>query len=238
MEELLIARLYYCNSAFLFAFFLYVFSASFYWLPNRRVIHYLLAHIGLLGSVSYMIMADGFLDFEKPDGRIVHVGRYVEWFLTTPSQLLVLSNISGLDAPNSYVLNLCNFTMILCGLLADWCESVVTRYFYFTLGFLLFLPIYIFLFEDFDEEVVRVFAGDYFSKRYYWLGVYLLSSWILYPVVWLLCVNRVMDGLGEAVSYTVLDFLSKIVFQAWVLVGLRRPGGKVAIPVVQGDAGM
>ncbi|NDE17153.1 hypothetical protein EBZ80_19710, partial [bacterium] len=217
-----ITRMYYGNAASLFGFFLYVFFMSFYRYPNQRVIHYLLCQIGLLGGVSYMMMADGLLDVEKPGGRIIHVGRYVEWFLTTPSQLLVLTNLGRLDVPNAYALNLFNFTMILCGLLADWQEGW-QRYVYFAIGMFLFFPIYMFLFEDFDEEVVRLFAGEYFSRRYYWMGKYLLLSWILYPVVWMLRSTLVLDELGEAVSYSVLDFFSKIVFQAWVLTGLLRP---------------
>jgi sensory rhodopsin len=221
MYQDVITRLYYSNAVMLFVLFVYVFSLSFFLRPNRRLIYYFMTQISLMGGLFYIVMADRLLDFEKPDGRIVHVGRYIEWLLATPSQLLILGGIGRFDSANIYAINLYNFIMILCGLLGDWNDGVL-RYVYFSIGIFLFLPVYIFLFEDFDEEMVRSFAGEYFSKRYYWVGKYLLLSWILYPVVWMLYAKRVLDELGQAVSYTVLDFFSKVVFQLWVLEGLRR----------------
>lgn len=207
--------IYFFNSVFMFVNFLRILFSSFRISPKRRMYHYLLSHISVMSSLSYMMLTYDVFTIDSNDHKVYN-SRYFDWLVNTPIQLVVLGNIGQLTSWNIYMLVLLDILMILTGWIGEFALQY-SRYIFFGVGMVALFPIYIFLFEDFDYDVVREFSSKYIADRYYWIGRYLLFVWLFYPIVWLLQNLQVLSDLSICIWYSVLDFFAKVVFISWVL---------------------
>merc|ERR1719158_1104429 len=63
---------------------------------GERYYHILSAFICMIASLAYLAMATGHGVYVRPfDGREFFYGRYIDWFFTTPLQLLDLFGLAG-----------------------------------------------------------------------------------------------------------------------------------------------
>lgn len=203
------------DSIFMFLGFIIIFTNSFYYQPKKRIFHYLLSNICIVSSLCYYSNFIDLGNIQLKNNHIVEMPRYIDWIITTPLQLVTLGNIGQISNTNIFKLCFIDILMILSGLLGEITENWV-RFSFFAFGCLCFFPIYIFLFDDFDYDVVVEFAGEYTAKKYYNIGRYLLSVWFFYPLVWILInYNHISPPVGS-ICYSVLDFFSKCLFTFWI----------------------
>lgn len=209
--------IYLCNALFMYLNFFILFFSSFRLIPQKRIFHYLLSHISIISSLSYILLCNNILTFEF-HGRRLYNARYFDWLLNTPVQLILLGKIGNITAANQYVLVMLDVVMILTGWFAEMTSEIVAKCVLFIMGMTTILPIYVFIFVDFDYGIVRRFSDAYIADRYYWIGRYLLSVWAIYPIIWILdTIFQKMSRLSVCMAYTILDFFSKVVFPWWIL---------------------
>lgn len=208
--------IYFANSIFMFLNFLFIFFSSLRIVPKKRIFHYFLSHITLSSSIAYGILSNNLLTSTNFDGKLVYHAKYLEWILTTPVQLIILGKMGQVSYPNIYILSFLTDMMCICGWIGELATNDL-KWIYFSMGMILLYPIYVFLFEDFDFQVVKEFSGDYIAKKYYWMGKALLFVWIFYPFIWLLDNVNLLSNLGTSICYSISDFLSKVVFSMWIL---------------------
>lgn len=231
-----IPTIYGVNATFMFLNFLAIFMAAFRFPPDRRLFHYLLSHISLWSSTSYVMLSNDILTFRYGD-RIIYNARYIDWVVNTPIQLIVLGKMGRISDANLYILTVLDIIMIVAGWIGELTDHALTRWILFMIGMTSIVPIYVFLFSDFDYSIVREFSGEYIANRYYWIGRYVLFVWIFYPLVWALDnIFHHISVFQMCVSYTVLDFFAKVVFIWWIFYCVQyRPGSDSENPVTDRD---
>lgn len=207
--------IYLVNSIFMFLNFIVIFFSSLLIIPKKRVFHYFLSHISITSSIAYLMLANDLLTIPLDNGKIMYNARYMDWSLNTPVQLIILGKMANLSVPNIYILAFLSVVMTLYGWLGDLTHSVF-KWIFFTKGAIVMIPIYIFLFEDFNYYTVQDFSGEFIAKKYYWMGRLLLTVWSFYPIIWVLDNTGVISSLSSCIAYTASDFLSKVVFTLWI----------------------
>jgi len=209
--------IYSVNTLFMFSNFFIIFLSSFKINPKKRIFHYLLSHISIMSALSYLMLCNDIFTFNVGHKRIYNA-RYFDWLVNTPVQLIILGKIGKLTNDNIYILVLLDIIMIMTGWIAELCEDQI-KWIFFSVGMIVIFPIYKFLFEDFNYNVVKEFTGEYIAKRYYWVGRYLIFIWLFYPVVWILnnVQFNIISNLTACISYTILDFFAKVIFVWWIL---------------------
>jgi sensory rhodopsin len=213
--------IYMADSAIMFATFIYIFSHSFWFSPKKRFFHYLLSQIAMISSLSNYTM---FLDIgriQTDHHKIVELPRYIDWVLSTPLQLIILGTIGQISNINIYTLCFLDILMILSGLMGEFTMDWV-RWSFFGFGCICFFPLYFFLFEDFDYDVVLHFVGKFTAQKYYTIGRYLLSVWLFYPVVWIIVNLNLVNAVTTTCFYATLDFFSKVGLTLWIFLCLRH----------------
>lgn len=207
--------IYFVNSIFMFLNFARIFCLSFRLKPKKRLYHYLASHISITSSICYAMLSNDIFTVDYKGTRIYNA-RYLDWFINTPMQLVILGNIGQLSYANIYILVLCDLVMITTGWIGEVCDNPF-KWVFFTTGIITFVPIYIYLFEDFNYQVVKDFSGEYTASKYYPIGRYLLCTWLFYPIIWIVQNLDLIPDLYACISYTILDFLAKVVFIIWIL---------------------
>jgi len=132
--------------------------------------------------------------YKSPD-EVKQKAHYLSWFLTTPIMLWLIFSLNKLPFYMMAVLIALNQLMILSGYLASVAteETLVWRWFW--IGCLAFLPI-IYQLLQFSEGFALVLLT--------------LVTWSAYPVVWYLSKKNLMNDDIRDISYSVLDFTSKV----------------------------
>lgn len=207
--------IYLINSIFMFSSFIYIFFSALTIVPMKRIFHYFLSQISITSSICYLMLASNTLTIQKSNGYKIYNAKYIDWIINTPLQLIILAKMGKLSYANIYILSFLAIIMVLYGWLGEINDNEF-KWIFFAMGMIPMYPIYIFLFEDFDYQLVKEFSGELIAKKYYWMGKSLLSIWFLYPFVWCLDNLRVINKLFTAISYTIFDFLSKVVFTQWI----------------------
>jgi bacteriorhodopsin len=202
----------------MFAIFIYIFFSSLQIIPKKRIFHYLLSQIAFISSFCYLMMANDVLTIKNDSGRNIYNAKYIDWIIVTPTQMVILGKIGKLTNSNIYALCFLCIMMILSGWIGDLVESLFKWVFLFV-GCITLYPIYIFLFEDFDIQVVKEFSGEYIANKYYWIGRLLILVWLFYPVVWIMDnINFISNVNFACISNTIFDFFSKVLFTIWIYI--------------------
>lgn len=202
------------------ACFLYISLRSFQLIPSRRFFHYLLGCICGTSAVCHFSMFNGLLMVPAADGHLVRGALYVDWVVSTPIQLVVLCTIGRL--PHASMFGLCYLDILMnaCGFLGE-CVQGVTRWVYFVMGVLLFVPQWIFMSEDFDYGVVKDYFGDAVAQKYYSMGRFMILSRVGFPIIWVLEMTRVLPHFWALLGYSVMAMIAKIGLCLWVFVCLH-----------------
>ena len=120
--------------------------------------------------------------------------RHSDWLLTTPLMLAAL--LYANDVPISVILPMvaCDILMILAGYLGTKTKDPIESKGYFALGMLAFLPIVAILLQQ--------------TKNMH--AVYLtLVVWLLYPVVYWIQENALVETKYTTIAYACMDIIAK-----------------------------
>ena len=137
-------------------------------------------------------IAYGFM-LRDPANRRVY--RYGDWALTTP--LMLLAILLATKTPLSLILLvlLSDVLMIGAGFLGAQATDKAVKIRYFMAGMVLFLPVLYVLLTQKEKTAAILLT---------------LCVWSLYPIVYLLDEQEVIDETLTSVSYAVMDMVSKI----------------------------
>lgn len=121
--------------------------------------------------------------------------RYMDWILTTPLMLLaVLMN-------NPDALNYVNITMVLdvimigCGYFGIKELNKTKKLMWFLLGSVIFVPIaYVLLSMPYEKQLAH----------------FLIGTWSVYPLIWILKANYVINEDATNIAYSLMDVISKV----------------------------
>jgi bacteriorhodopsin len=209
---------------------------------DASILHFLSAPalvagiVCLIASLAYLTMATGNGWYAQCEsGRIFFFARYIDWIITTPLLLHALAHFGNFtDEIWNFVLA-CDVIMIVSGLIASTISGA-TKWLFFAISMLAFLPViyYIFSHKDMVDNrthhskyghVVPTGTADGVYLPYIWFfGNYRLIAdltalaWFLYPVVWILAEGTGKISVsGEAIFYAILDVIAKGLF-GWLIV--------------------
>jgi sensory rhodopsin len=186
--------------------------------PSHARYDAVLAGVTGFAAVAYALMALGVGSMGVAD-YTVHLARYADWLVTTPLLVLYLGLLSQ-PSVRTYVLLIgADVVVIAAGVGAaltpsaqKWAFYAVGCVAYLVLlyGLLRMLPAA--LGDDADPRVAATFTT---------LRNLTVVLWTLYPVVWLLAPTGVgvLQAEMEALVVVYLDFISKVGFVAFAVVG-------------------
>ena len=121
--------------------------------------------------------------------------RHSDWLLSTPLMLAALLYVN--DVPLDVILAMvaCDILMILAGYLGTKTQNRTEANGYFALGMLAFLPIVMILLQQTKNRV----------------AVYLtLITWSLYPIVYIVNEQELVEKKYTTIAYAILDLVSKV----------------------------
>lgn len=195
------------NAVSLFSLSISIFLSSLCIRPNQRILHYLCFHITSIASVAYMGLASDVGVLTLENGKSINIIRYVDWMLTTPAQIVLLSRITQLDSINTCILCLLDELMMITGIIAEWTSKSI----FAILSTIYFVPILFFMMEDLGHQSMTVYTNIGDRKLHHWMSRILLSLWIVYPFIFGLHWFEYLNDDTENISYAILDFMGKIV---------------------------
>ena len=137
-------------------------------------------------------IAYGFM-LRDPANRRVY--RYGDWALTTPLMLLAILLATKTPLPLILLVLLSDVLMIGAGFLGAQATDKTVKIRYFMAGMVLFLPVLYVLLTQKNQTAAILLT---------------LCVWSLYPIVYLLDEQEVIDETITNVSYAVMDMVSKI----------------------------
>jgi len=202
----------------------------------KRLIYQLTTFITVIATLSYYAMATGsgwsFSRIQVSDGhkhdlpdthkvvfRQIFWARYVDWLLTTPLLLLVLSLLAGLSGSAIANVIVADVVMFLTGLAAAYTHSGKAKWGWYAMGWVGFVAVIWNLATIGRAGAKRRGVQKTFGS----LAVYLIVIWALYPIVWGVSdLSRKLSPDWEVISYAILDLLAKPVFGVWLLFAHQR----------------
>lgn len=169
--------------------------------------------INAIATLAYGTMASGY-GWVAVAGRQFFFARYIDWFFTTPLQLLDLCGLGLADSDTTNLMIGLDLLMIVSGTIGAFLagDGLIKHYGMFVLGLACFIPIVYHLVSEIPSSEVlksRPAARSIFLT----VGWITAVSWTCYPVVWLLAEGlRVISPDTEVLCYVVLDTIAKSVF--------------------------
>jgi bacteriorhodopsin len=121
--------------------------------------------------------------------------RYTDWAITTPFMLLALLVVNKTSAIYTAGIIIADLIMIATGYLGALASEFGTKIAFFTVGCVAFIPI---LYTLFTLKKAK-------------LAVYLtILTWILYPIVWYMDEDSIINKQTTTVTYSVMDVVAKV----------------------------
>jgi hypothetical protein len=137
---------------------------------------------------------------------------YLSWFLTTPIMLWLIFSLNKLPIDKTSILIVLNQLMIASGYIAATAKKETDVWRWFIIGCLAFIPI-IYQLLQFSNGIPLI--------------ILTLVTWTVYPIVWYLSKKNLIDDDTRDISYSVLDFTSKVGLVLLYLVEV----GKLKLPL-------
>ena len=206
-------------AAFGCALFLNISSWVFEHHPTRRQLCFLVLYISGIAFLyelsAWNEMAPIFL---TASGRPISLLRYVMWMHATPAMLYALSLMSEFSINRTMVLVSVDIFMIVMAIPGELCASWILRYLSNALSFLAFPYVCHEIWLMFTQAMEGAMGHDnagYKSLRA--LRVVTIILWSIFPVVWTLCQQDMIDNFTEEILLSLADVFGKIVFSSSVL---------------------
>lgn len=215
-SQVIVLSVYFSHAVIVFGTWAVIFLDAFKHRPSARLYHYILSNVALVSSLCYLCLAANTMTpweedfFHVKSSRAWHsvLPRYIDWCVSTPLQLVVMGTMGRLSVGNIFELVSLQLIMIIAGALGHIYDSVF-RWIFFSIGAIAFYPVYVFLFEDFDHEVVARFSGRETANQFFFWGRYLLMTWLIYPILWILLVTDVANFVVLTVIFSFMDLCAK-----------------------------
>ena len=159
-------------------------------------------------------------------GETVYYARYLDWVVTTPLILFVLSSTGmffrPLDKTTIATLVVLDVIMILSGLFADLSGDNPAKWFWYATGCVCLALILGILWGRVRREAYahNKEIGAAFTR----VNTYFTAMWLGYPTVWLLGPSGlgIIDSLTEVALFVILPIFSKVGFSIYDLHELRK----------------
>lgn len=189
----------------------YIILQAFRKRPEHRFYHYTLSQIHAIMGCCYLLLSDHVFVVHAPDGHMIYYPRYVEWVLTFPLIMTMLTYSTGLDALNVYMINFFSVMMIVTGLFAEITTTYI-RWLFFTLSCVCYAPLLVFLYNDFDRNSIHAMQGVMtgFTVWYSRLIQMLFMPLFVYPIVFGLAVTHTIAPPLDNIFYSILDTIVKM----------------------------
>lgn len=210
------------------AFPAFYFASQTLMVPEgKRKFHVITTFICMIASLAYLTMATGNGVYLRPfDCRAFLYARYIDWFFTTPLQLLDLLGFAGAGPNTTNFLIGVDILMIVAGLIGAFFEGS-EKYLFWAFGMLCFFPIVYYL-QNLKGTAPAETAGLYGK-----IANLTIVTWSFYPLVWVLAEGSdTINADTEAALYTLLDVLAKSVF-GFIIISARGDE-KGGIPAANG----
>ncbi|ETI28347.1 hypothetical protein G647_00796 [Cladophialophora carrionii CBS 160.54] len=199
---------------------------------SQRLFHYLNATICLIAAIAYFCMGSnlGWTAIEvewvrsspevRGNMRQIFYVRYINWFITTPLIVVQLLLVAGLPTPTILYTLLMTEIVVINGLVGALVKSSY-KWGFFTFGAVAFFFVAFAIVWD-GRAYARVLGADV-MRIFNILAAWIILLWTVYPVIWGVSEGgNIIPPDSEAVSYGVLDLLTKPVFGAVLIWGLRN----------------
>ena len=181
--------------------------------------------IPVWSGLAYAAMAldQGILEIA---GREVYLARYLDWLVTTPLLLFLLSSTGmffrPLDKTTIGTLVALDVIMILSGLFADLSVREDLRWFWYVTGCVCLALIVSIIWGRVRREAYahNKEIGDAYTR----VLIYFTVLWLGYPTVWALGPSGVglLGGTTEVALFVILPIFSKVGFSIYDLHELRK----------------
>jgi len=198
---------------------------------QKRILHVLTSLIGTFTTISYYALATGdgisLLHYTIRKGhkhipdiyydlyRQVYWGRYIEWAITTPIILLILSLLAGLNGANILVITVTGLTMAVLALLAAL-QPRESGWGYFAMACIGFLVVVYQL--GWNGRATALTKDSKLAKFYIAIATYTVIIWLAYPIIGAIGQGtQIVSVDHEIIAYAVVDVLSKAVWGIWLL---------------------
>jgi len=189
----------------------------------------------LIASLAYLTMATNNGWYTRcHDGRQFFFARYIDWVVTTPLMLHALAHFANSPDEIWNFLFFSDVIMIVSGLVASTIDGP-EKWIYYGFAVLAFIPVLYYicklreqmidnrrwdaktgLLTDSEDGIFLPYI--WFFHKYQVMADLTVLAWFLYPIVWIFAegTNK-LSVTGEAITYTVLDIISKGIF-GWFIV--------------------
>lgn len=190
--------------------------------PSDRLTHYLTSFVLITATLAYYAMASGsgnLYILKKNISREIFFARYIDWVITTPLILVILSLIIGLPGIEVVKLVFADLVMVFTGLFGALLSDSKYRWGWFVFGCVaeLYL-IYGLLIKGYRYAKARSDANERGNKLFIQLSAYTLIIWALNPIVWALGNGTSTISVDlEVIMYAILDVAAKGGFAIWLI---------------------
>jgi len=205
---------------------------SFFKPRSQRLFHYLNATVCIVAAVSYFAMGSNLgwtaieVEWLRSDAQVhgnmrqIFYVRYIDWFITTPLIVAQLLLTAALPTPTILYTLVLTEVVVINGLVGALVKSSY-KWGFFTFGAAAFFFIAFTILYD-GRAYARVLGADVL-RIFNILAAWTILLWTVYPVIWGVSEGgNIIPPDSEAVSYGVLDLLTKPVFGAVLIWGLRN----------------
>lgn len=138
----------------------------------------------------------------------------IEWIFVTPLMLFNLTYTIYISIHEQFFLFLCVILMNVCGYISNL--IIDPFHISYIIGCLCFMVISIFLLYIYNDKERFVKKSIQYSNRlkclYKFLTMSIMSTWTVYPVIFLLMKANILSIHHLLFSFILLDFLSKGIF--------------------------
>ncbi len=212
------------GSLLFFTSFLILLLVSIMRIKPYRKLYTVMLLIPLIAGISYYLMYRN-IGILVQDGEIINATRYVEWAITTPILLYILTNLMIAKGSSRnltiFKLILLDITMIATGFMAEIADGLAARLWFAVSGFAYLAIIYIIV--ESLSSADRVLEDKRARKIVIQLAWVVLVLWSFYPLVWILGIHGIgiIDIITENKIYLVMDLMAKVGFASLLLVYLH-----------------
>ena len=180
--------------------------------------------IPVCSGIFYFVLGLGGLQTEVA-GQTVHLGRYLDWVVTTPLLLFALAVTAMHYVPKNMPLIAAlvgaDVLMVLFGMAADLSTSPFARYFLYAMGCVAFVAILYLIWSPLRRIAER--QGPELYGVFRRAATLLTVLWIGYPLFWLIGPSGIgaVGPTTDVFLFVALPIFSKVGFSLYDLSELR-----------------
>ncbi|RVX70138.1 hypothetical protein B0A52_06310 [Exophiala mesophila] len=199
---------------------------------TQRLFHYLLAALTLISAIAYFSQGSNLgwtaieVEWSRSNAKVaggmrqIFYVRYIDYFITTPLLLATLLLTAGLPTPTIWYTLLISEVFVVTRLVGALVKSTY-KWGFFTFGLSsLFFLLYTIIIEG--RAYSRPLGAD-LTRLYGILSIWTACILLVYPIIWGVSEGgNVIPLDSEMIAYGILDILTKPIFGAVLLWGLRN----------------